>query len=95
MRFLRAKLSNMVYKTTVNEEATFKTLDLLPYREKTKNVNNIELPSLYKKKKINTRRDQSHCSNITDLWIYYIMSHLYTILNTLNPFPICKLKKKQ
>lgn len=48
MRFLRNGPYKILYKTTMDENAEFKILDLLPRRGRPKKFGNIVLPSLYK-----------------------------------------------
>lgn len=48
MRFLRNEPYKILYKTTMDENAEFKILDLLPRRGRPKKFGNIVLPSLYK-----------------------------------------------
>ena len=48
MRFLRTEPYKIFYKTSMNENALYKSLDLLPLGGRPRNYNNIELTPLYK-----------------------------------------------
>ena len=65
MRFLRTEPYKMFYKTSMNEDALFKPLDLLSRLGKSRNFNNIELTPLYKNVrpivKYNDEMDLLHC----------------------------------
>ena len=56
MWFFRTEPYEMFYKTSMNEDALFKTLDLVPRRGRQGRFNNIELTPLYKNVKPITKQ---------------------------------------